>query len=301
MKSRTFIAALLGLALAASVQRSTAKPHASSRSTSSPAAPQAGFMLAKELGLLQEAGIDLTIEEGKGSGTTAQQVATGQTDVGFADAPAAMQLAPRARRSRSSRRSCRPTASRSSRSRTPASAIAEGPGRQAARRAARYGADHAARSHPRGKQASTSRSSTSSTSTHPRWSARCWKRRSMRSWPAPTSSPCRCATGASRCNDIFYRDVGVPTVGLSIIARDDKLTANPDLYRKFVAASLEGWDEARKNPDAAADAVVEQFPVREQGSDPEAARCRPASWSARPARHRWDACPRRTGRRRSTC
>ncbi|WP_332695785.1 ABC transporter substrate-binding protein, partial [Bosea sp. (in: a-proteobacteria)] len=56
------------------------------------AAPNAGFMLAKQMGLYEKAGINLTIEEGKGSGTTAQMVATGQTDVGFADAPAAMQL-----------------------------------------------------------------------------------------------------------------------------------------------------------------------------------------------------------------
>ncbi|MGH8800236.1 MAG: ABC transporter substrate-binding protein, partial [Casimicrobiaceae bacterium] len=54
--------------------------------------PQAGFMLAKKLGYYKDAGIDLTIEEGKGSATTAQLVATGQTDVGFADAPAAMQI-----------------------------------------------------------------------------------------------------------------------------------------------------------------------------------------------------------------
>src|SRR5438093_5459619 len=54
--------------------------------------PQAGFMYAKKLGLYREAGIDLTIEEGKGSATTAQLVATGQAQVGFADAPAAMQI-----------------------------------------------------------------------------------------------------------------------------------------------------------------------------------------------------------------
>ena len=61
--------------------------------------------------------------------------------------------------------------------------------------------------------------------------------------------------------DLFYRDVGVPTVGLSIIARDDKIKADADLYKKFIEASLQGWDAARKNPDAAADAVVAQFPA----------------------------------------
>jgi NitT/TauT family transport system substrate-binding protein len=49
--------------------------------------PQAGFVYAKKLGLYKNAGIDLTIEEGRGSATTAQMVATGQTDAGFADAP----------------------------------------------------------------------------------------------------------------------------------------------------------------------------------------------------------------------
>jgi NitT/TauT family transport system substrate-binding protein len=52
----------------------------------------------------------------------------------------------------------------------------------------------------------------------------------------------------------------VPTVGLSITVRDDRLPANADVLKRFVAVSLQGWDEARKNPDAAAAAVVEMFP-----------------------------------------
>ena len=63
-----------------------------------------------------------------------------------------------------------------------------------------------------------------------------------------------------KIHDIFYRDVGVPTVGLSLIARDDRLRGDSDLYRRFVAASLQGWDEARKDPDAASAAVSEMFP-----------------------------------------
>jgi NitT/TauT family transport system substrate-binding protein len=63
-----------------------------------------------------------------------------------------------------------------------------------------------------------------------------------------------------KIHDIFYRDVGVPTVGLSLVARDDRLKSDSDLYRRFVAASLQGWDEARKDPDAASAAVSEMFP-----------------------------------------
>ena len=54
--------------------------------------PSAGFIYARKLGLYERAGINLTIEEGRGSATTAQMVATGQSDVGYADAPAAMQV-----------------------------------------------------------------------------------------------------------------------------------------------------------------------------------------------------------------
>ena len=67
-----------------------------------------------------------------------------------------------------------------------------------------------------------------------------------------------------KVTDLFYRDVGVPTVGLSVIARDDRLKSDAELYRRFVAASLKGWDAARRNPEAAAAAVVEQFPAATQ-------------------------------------
>src|SRR5207237_5667256 len=56
------------------------------------------------------------------------------------------------------------------------------------------------------------------------------------------------------------RDVGVPTVGLSIITRDDRIDKDADLLRRFIDVSLQGWDAARKNPSAAADAVVKMFP-----------------------------------------
>ena len=93
MMKKLFVAALVAvlasLALPAAAQQ--AKPMRLTLNFLA-GGPQAGFMLAKKLGYYKDVGIDLTIEEGKGSATTAQQVATGQTDVGFADAPAAMQI-----------------------------------------------------------------------------------------------------------------------------------------------------------------------------------------------------------------
>jgi NitT/TauT family transport system substrate-binding protein len=47
--------------------------------------PNAGFMMAREKGFYREAGLDVTISAGKGSGSTAQLVASQATQFGFAD------------------------------------------------------------------------------------------------------------------------------------------------------------------------------------------------------------------------
>jgi NitT/TauT family transport system substrate-binding protein len=58
----------------------------------------------------------------------------------------------------------------------------------------------------------------------------------------------------------MYKDSGVPSVGLSIIANDALLTSDPKTVKAFVDASLRGWEAARKDPEAAAKAVADQFP-----------------------------------------
>src|SRR3546814_20757844 len=49
------------------------------------AGPNAGFMIAKEKGFYEEEGLDVTINQGKGSGNTAQLVASKAVDFGFSD------------------------------------------------------------------------------------------------------------------------------------------------------------------------------------------------------------------------
>lgn len=60
--------------------------------------------------------------------------------------------------------------------------------------------------------------------------------------------------------NIYFYDNGVPLVSLSLIAREDKLTANPDLYRRFVKATLRGWADAIDDPSASIAALAEVFP-----------------------------------------
>jgi NitT/TauT family transport system substrate-binding protein len=57
-----------------------------------------------------------------------------------------------------------------------------------------------------------------------------------------------------------YAEWGVPTVSTSIIASEQFLEENANTVRCFIEASLRGWDEAIKRPDDAIAALVEYFP-----------------------------------------
>ena len=197
------------------------------------AAPNAGFMMAKQMGLYEKAGINLTIEEGKGSGTTAQMVATGQTDVGFADAPAAMQLRTKG---------------------APVKIVA--PVLQT-NGFAIISLEDSAIASPKDLVG---------------------KKLAVQPGTAQTTllDAILASNGIDKGKvDVINIDPGAFVGALlekkvdailggadfhSVIARDDKIKADAELYKKFIEASLQGWDAARKNPDAAADAVVAQFP-----------------------------------------
>lgn len=62
--------------------------------------------------------------------------------------------------------------------------------------------------------------------------------------------------------DVFrFADYGVPTVSTSIFATQSILSANPDLVKKFVAASLKGWVFAMDNNDRAVKDLKQVFPT----------------------------------------
>jgi NitT/TauT family transport system substrate-binding protein len=65
--------------------------------------------------------------------------------------------------------------------------------------------------------------------------------------------------GIETVNFPFYK-YGVATVSTSIVASDSFLEENPEAAKGFVAASIKGWEEALKNPKAAIDALVAEFP-----------------------------------------
>ena len=65
--------------------------------------------------------------------------------------------------------------------------------------------------------------------------------------------------GAKTVNFLFS-DYGAPTVSTGIIARTDFLQRNPDLVRRFIAASLKGWSAAVDDNAAALAAMSAMFP-----------------------------------------
>ena len=74
------------------------------------------------------------------------------------------------------------------------------------------------------------------------------------------------AQGIDASNMYFY-DNGVPIASLSLVARDDMLADNPEVYRRFVAATAEGWKMAMENPEAAVDHLLALFPDTENTKD----------------------------------
>lgn len=222
--------------------------------------PQVGFVYAKKLGYYRDVGIDLTIEEGQGSATTAQLVATGRTDVGYAEAPSAMLL----------RAKGAPIKVLASVFQTNAYAIIslEATGIRSPKDLV-------------GRRVAVIPGTAQTTLLDAIFAANGIDKKTVDLYNIDTSGAIgvllekkvdAILAGADfqsiqirdrgfPINEILYRDVGVPTVGHSILARDDKLAADPDLYRKFVSASLKGWDAARNNPEAAAVAMVEAFPT----------------------------------------
>lgn len=63
-----------------------------------------------------------------------------------------------------------------------------------------------------------------------------------------------------RTVDFLFSDYGAPTVSTGIIVRNEFLQRNPDVVRRFVAASLKGWSAAIDDNAAALAAMSTLFP-----------------------------------------
>jgi NitT/TauT family transport system substrate-binding protein len=57
-----------------------------------------------------------------------------------------------------------------------------------------------------------------------------------------------------------YADHGANIVGMTVLTQEATIKAKPDLVRRFVKATVRAWDEAKKNPEAAVDATMKVKP-----------------------------------------
>ncbi|MEO8859530.1 MAG: ABC transporter substrate-binding protein [Burkholderiaceae bacterium] len=57
-----------------------------------------------------------------------------------------------------------------------------------------------------------------------------------------------------------YADYGANIVGMTIMTTDATIKNKPDMVRRFVKASVRSWEEAKKNPNAAVDAAMKAKP-----------------------------------------
>ena len=67
--------------------------------------------------------------------------------------------------------------------------------------------------------------------------------------------------GMTKVGHLDYADVGIVLPSHGIIASTKTIEGKPDLVRRFVAATSKGWQEALKDPDAAIKAVVKARPL----------------------------------------
>jgi NitT/TauT family transport system substrate-binding protein len=57
-----------------------------------------------------------------------------------------------------------------------------------------------------------------------------------------------------------FADNGANIVGMTIVTKTDLIKSNPELVRRFVRATAKSWEEAKKNPGAAVDAALKAKP-----------------------------------------
>ena len=218
-----------------------------------------GFALAQKNGYYAEEDLEVTLEEGRGSSVAAQLVATGQSELGYADAGAALNVASKG---------------------APIKIIST------IWKSGQFGIQYLENSgikEPKdliGKKLSVPPGSAQVPLVPLFLKANGIKESEVEIVSAaqnanlglltsgqidavaetPENTVVPLAAQGIKAGNMYFYNHGVPIVSLSLIAREDKLAQKPEVYKRFIRATLKGWQEAIKNPEAAVDALKEVFP-----------------------------------------
>jgi NitT/TauT family transport system substrate-binding protein len=224
-----------------------------------PAGYNAGFELAVERGFYRAAGLDVTIEPGNGSQTTAQLIAVGKYDIGFADSAPVMKLI-----------------SEGAKMKVLATILQGNPNAVTALK--KTGLKSVA--DIKGRSVAMPNAGSQSSMFPLVLAANGLKESDIKIVNMPPQSmvasliqgSVEVILGSVDQFDIALRalgqefdsylfiDSGAPTVSTSIIASEEFLAKNPEVAKKFVAASLKGWYATLDNPTEAVAAMKKMFP-----------------------------------------
>src|SRR5215470_7706367 len=221
--------------------------------------PNAGFAAAVAEGYYNDAGLDVTIIQGNGSGNTAQLVANGRAQLAYADAVVVAQLI-----------------GKGAPMKVVSTIYQSNPNEVSALKKAGINSVKDLTGRKIGVPAGSSQ-----TAMLPLlWKANNLKESEMTliNMPVPAMVPALLqgqvdailgsmdayqiqleAQGAELTN-FRFADYGVPTVSTSMFASEEFIKDKPDVIRKFIAASLKGWSFALDNPEKTIKDLKAVFP-----------------------------------------
>ncbi|HZQ62065.1 MAG TPA: ABC transporter substrate-binding protein [Casimicrobiaceae bacterium] len=237
--------------------------------------PNAGFATAVAEGYYKDAGLDVTLVQGNGSGNTAQLVANGRAQLAYADAVAVMQLI-----------------AKGAPMKIVATVYQSNPNAVMSLKKANIKSI----GDLRGKKVGVPSGSSQTTMLPLLLKANNLKESDINMIDMPVSSmvpallqgqvdavlgsidayQIQAESQGAQLDVYRFADYGVPTVSTSIFASNDYLKSNPDVVKKFVAASLKGWSFAIDQPDKAVKDLKVVFPeVNEKLASAELAAIKP--------------------------
>ena len=215
------------------------------------------FLYADELGYYKDAGIEMEFEQGRGSMVTAQLIAQGKADVGYADSGAAIKVAAKGGPIKiiaviNQSNSYGIVSLEGSGIKTPKDLegrkVAVCPGcAQVPLLDALIAAHHLQNVQIESVQESA-------------FAGLLTEKKVDGVAQDPQTIMVPLAQKGIATQMMYFRDNGVALVSFGLIANEEKLKANPDLYKRFVAASLKGLAASIKNPEAGVDALRKRYP-----------------------------------------
>lgn len=219
----------------------------------------AGFAAAVGEGYYKAAGLDVTVVQGNGSGNTAQLVASGRSQLAYADAVAVSQLIAKGAPM------------------TIVSTIYQSNPNQVS---ALTKTNIKSIRDLVGKKVGVPSGSSQTTMLPLLWKANNLKESDMTLINMPPSSmvpsllqgqvdailgsmdayQIQLEAQGAQTDNFRFADYGVPTVSTSIFASNDFIKNNPEVLKRFIAASLRGWSFALDNPEKTVKHLKAVFP-----------------------------------------